>query len=84
MRGRTAVRVLRRLGLVHPHKTLKDISWSKNITCPNKSWREFCQYVMMINYITGNVPDEGVFVPELNTMWGGTLTINLEEVRGEG
>lgn len=83
MKGRTAVRVLRRLKLVHPHKTYKDMSWIKNITHRGKSWREYCQYVMMINYVTGNVPDEGVYVPELDTMWGGTLTINLEEVRGD-
>ena len=55
--------------------TLRGVSAIKNIIAPKKSWKDFCYYVMMVNYLTEELPDEGIYIKELNMQYGGTVTI---------
>jgi hypothetical protein len=75
-----ACNIIRRCGIMK-HRTNKDISFVKNLMCPNRNWVEFIKYILTINYISkeGVVPNKAVMIPELNMSYGGTLVVEVDK-----
>ena len=77
MRKRLAYKVLRKYGLIHQNWKDKDISRFKNILHPRETWKQFVLGIIFAKYIVGEVLDEGIYIKELNLMYGGTLKVDL-------
>ena len=70
VKKRTALRVMKRLGLVHHTLSLKNFSRLKNLLHPKLTWSEYCQWILFSNWYLGNAPEKEVYIPELNTYIG--------------
>jgi len=81
MKKELVCKILRKYGFVPKHSTIRDISWKKNIICPHSTWKEFMNHIFMCFYLIEDLPDEGIFIKELNFQLGGTLTIDLRGIK---
>ena len=77
MRKEFVAKILRKYGFVPKHSTLKDISWKKNIMYPNATWKQFLLNTFTVFYLTDELPEEGIFIKELNFQLGGTVTYDV-------
>jgi len=83
MKKQLACKILRKYGFVPKHQTNKIISWKKNLMCPNSTWKAFMNHIFMLFYLTEDLPEEGIFIKELNVKLGGTLTVDLRGIKNE-
>lgn len=80
MKKKKIAKILRKYGFVPRHSTLREISWKKNILYPRSTWKDFLYNVMMVEYLVGNLPEDGIFIKELGFQLGGTVTIKIGKV----
>lgn len=75
-----ACRILRKYGLVRSNWSDQDISWVKNrIGFGYMTWKNFILALCLSKYINNTLPDDGIYIKELNVRFGGTLTIAVGE-----
>jgi len=75
MKKGKALKIMKKYDMIDPNMSLKYFSMMKNIMCPHSSWREWCQYILFLNWINGKAPDQGTWIEELHTQFGGSITI---------
>ncbi|MCK9598861.1 MAG: hypothetical protein M0R06_07480 [Sphaerochaeta sp.] len=81
MRNAHLYKILRRHGLVSLHLSNREIGHLRNLWGLNNE--RFLYMRCLAAYICDELPPEGIFVKELNTNFGGTLTIELGKVENE-
>jgi hypothetical protein len=76
-----ACRILRRYGLMRANWSDQDISWVKNwLGFGYMTWKEFIITICLSKYLNDTLPDEGIYIEELNVRFGGTLTIEVGKI----
>lgn len=70
-------RILRKYDFVPKDNTDRFISFKKNVSCPGCTWKKFLEFVMVTAYLTDSLPEEGIFIKELDGgfLLGGTLDL---------
>ena len=80
MKKQKVCKILRKYGLMSRRMTNRKIGHLKGIFLPHGTWRQFLNYIMMLKYLDekGPLPEEGIYIEELNMQLGGTLTVMIE------
>ena len=81
MKNAHLYKILRRHGLVSLSLSNREIGHLKNVMGLKNE--KFLLMRCLGAYICDELPPEGIFVKELNTKFGGTLTIDLGKVENE-
>lgn len=70
--------ILKKYNFINKDMTLTALAKIKKCFHPEVTWVEYMKDIFLAYYISGKLPDEGIFIEELNFQLGGSATFDLK------
>jgi len=80
LRKREVYKIARKYGFINKNMSRRDFGWIKNFFLwPGTTWRQYLDTIFLSRYLDNEnpLPEEGIYIKELNMQLGGTVTVEL-------